>query len=371
MTESDFLFMLLRSELWGTPLKGGTIPTRPFQSLSGLAERQTVNGLMCSSLDSNPVKLAKYDAISVYTTLQDTAALNAKVNGQLKCLCQLLQRHHVSFVVVKGQTLARLYRHADRRIPGDIDFYCDATNFERAKAVIRQEWHVDFEADDDGSQHISFTHDDVLFEMHYSLMSFASRAHQRYFDRLISQCVIAHMPFGDVDVPVLPLRVNVLYTFLHLYHHLVELGVGLRQFCDLAMLCDRLADTGEEERQKLKADLTTLGFYRAFLAVGAVLVDKLGLSERRFPFAISGRDRAYEHFILGIVFKRGNFGAYGRKARVRSGWAYYVETAWLKCGHYLRLFPLSPRENVAALFRILPHKVKQAVRRQSAAAPSA
>ena len=55
---------------------------------------------------------------------------------------------------------------------------------------------------------------------------------------------------------------NVLYTFLHLYHHLVELGVGLRQFSDVAVLLKTHYNL--IDKKKFFAWLDALDFRKAF-----------------------------------------------------------------------------------------------------------
>lgn len=90
-------------------------------------------------------------------------------------------------------------------------------------------------------------------------------------------------------IPILSPTLNLAYTFLHLYHHLIELGVALRQFCDIAVLCYTAAmaeqDQNKErsiDKERLTEILSHLDFQKAFTAIGTILVDDLGLSKNYF-----------------------------------------------------------------------------------------
>ena len=170
---------------------------------------------------------------------------------------------------------------------------------------------------------------------------------------------MSSIEMDGVRIPVLEPTLNLLYTFLHLYHHFIELGVGLRQFCDVAILVRQQ----QFDKDKLKEYLKKLGFTNAFKAIGVVLVDRLGVGQDAFPYVLTDKDRKYEPSIAEIVMKRGNFGMYGRKNAVRSGIAYYWETFQIKFSHYFRFFRLSPKENAARLFFSVPRKMWQAIRR--------
>ena len=360
MNKSEFFFHLLRAELLGERVKGFPVPTEVYHSLLTISDVETVMGMYCSALMNNDFKLGKYDAIEVYTILDDLAARNKHINDELKSLTLLLREHDIQFVVVKGQTLAALYPHPDVRMPGDIDFYCDAGNFEAAKKTLEEAWQVEMNEDEEGEQHLSFTHNEVHFEMHYRLMKFESSSNQKCFDRLLKELPLSSVEIDSVVIPVLEPTLNLLYTFLHLYHHFIELGVGLRQFCDVAILILQKKFNSE----KLLVYLKKLGFTNAFKAIGVILVDRLGVPEEEFPFVLTEKDRKYEPAIAEIVMKRGNFGMYGRKNDVRSGIGYYWETIQIKFSHYFKFFMLSPKENTSRLLFSVPRKVWQAVRRR-------
>lgn len=353
---------LLRAELWGENHPVSELTVRDYGELMQLAHRQTVDGLVCSALTSLNVKLPKEQVFRTIALLGGVERRNQLLNHAVAVVSQLLHKHDVRFLIVKGQTIAALYPHPLTRIGGDVDLYVYPDDFERALKLFVAEWQVDIDEHSkaDG-QHVNFEYKGVEFELHFCLMKFASAANQRIFDRFVAQSPLDKCYIDGVGVPVLDDDLNMVYTFLHLYHHLVELGVGLRQFCDVAVLLYRLH--GRLHPERISSMLTALGFTRAFKAVEAVLTDYLGLAETYLPLPVNARDRLYANDLLNIVFLRGNFGQYGRKTKVRSGWAYYRESFFMKVGQYYKFYRLSPKENRAAVLHSIPRKIKAALNR--------
>jgi hypothetical protein len=354
-----FLLHLVRSALWKEEFASFEMPSNAVRSLFRLAKEQTVEGLVSESLMRNNVRLPKEDAFQVYKINRDVTESNAIINKALSELCVLLTENHVKFVVVKGQTIAALYRVPEMRTPGDIDFYCDEQNFQKAKDVIAKNWHVEYEDDTESEQHVAFSYKDVTFELHFCLMKFASPSNQRKFDAYMKESQWDKISIGDVEVPILSPELNILYTFLHLYHHLIELGVSIRQFCDLAVLADHL----QIRKDLLETMLNDIGFMRAFKTVGCILVDYLGLPKEKFPFQLSRKDRKHIGYMFDIIFEHGNFGMHRRKYEMRSGLGYYMDSFKTKLSHYWHLYKLSPKECRAVLALDVPKKILQAVKR--------
>ena len=365
-TIEELLLGVVRHALWQTPLPSGELAARRFADLMNAAEKQAVVGLVAASLmeHGSGVVLPKRTAARIFMLVRDIGGVNSSVAHSLQSLCHLLEKAQVPFVVVKGQVVGALYPNPSLRLPGDIDFYIPPSAFDAAKNLITDEWKAEYHKDEDGEQHVAFNQDGTLFEMHYNLYKFFNKHNQTTFDNIlaynISNRTVNQIPGVDSGVPVLCQSDNILYTFLHLYHHLVELGCGLRQFCDVAVLLSHF-DATEENVRRLKHNLESLDFMGAFRAIGAVLVDHLGLPEDKFPFPLTAADRKYSGEILSIVFHGGNFGFYGIEEPLRSSKRYYVTAFRRKLSRYHAFYSLAPVETRAMLCYEIPHKVWQAL----------
>jgi hypothetical protein len=117
----------------------------------------------------------------------------------------------------------------------------------------------------------------------------------------------------------------------------VEVGVGLRQFFDLAMLMKEDID-----RDLLMKHLKELGMVRTFRACGYILTEYLGMDAKCLPFEVKNSDRKYGRRMLNVVLYRGNMGHYNK----RNGWSgfgHQMESACIKISHFVKFFWLSPR----------------------------
>ncbi len=315
------------------------------------AERQTVVGVAFDEMCNGGAKFGPDDVFYHVGLNQQIMWWNARVNEVLKELATLLNSHGIRYAVVKGQVAALNYPKPLLRQSGDVDFYCDESNYLRAKELIGKEWGVALNGDETHHHHIEFDYKDVSFELHHSLVKLYQNRKNDYWRELCQQ------PFDQVYVDGVPIStlsptLHALYIFLHLYHHLLELGVGLRQFCDLAMALHR--QHTDIDYDALRRHLRVLGLERAYVACGAILVDGLGLTEQELGATPSAADRRYGKRMLEVTAYRGNFGHFNKTGGFR-GWKHKIESTCIKTAHYLKFAPLAPgfstRWLCAELFR--------------------
>ena len=353
MKPTKILLALLRTALWNTPPLESLQEALDFAPLFELAKQQTVAGIVCGELVRRKFSLQPRDALMAFGFSQRIGQANALLQHELTNLVNVLQEKKQPFFVFKGQTLAALYPHPEERTPGDIDFYCPPQSFDAAVDALQNAWGVKLERPDEDHA-IEFYHGKVLLEMHFDTLDFNTKADRLYWNQLLSDTPTDFIEVNGLKVPTLAPTLNVLYTFLHLYFHLIELGVGLRQFCDVAVLLHALRD--KIDRTALQQHLKILNFTLAFEAIGWILIDKLGLPLEDFPLPISEKAKRYENDILRIVFRGGNFGMQAKHHAVRSGFRYYWETLRIKLHHYRLFYALSPRHIRATLLGGLPRR---------------
>lgn len=348
------ILQLVRGELWGSEVKGTSLPHPVFMAMEQVAEEQAVMPLAMNAVISHGVKLMAKDVAFALTALNQQAENNQKTDAELVALCKLLRSAEIPFFVVKGQTLAALYPHPKYRTTGDIDFYVPPTHFEQAKQLIEQRWQCSVEKDPDDNLHYAFHHGETLFEMHFQLMDFKSRRLLERFNELLAASRTDDVQVQGEAVPTLEPTMNVVYTFLHLYGHFMELGIGLRQLCDLAMLIHHHSENIDYGR--LDEILLSLDVKKAFQAFAAYLTDIIGLQDARLESHLSPEDHRYVQTIDRIVWTRGNFGYHGWKQSSGS-LAFYAETLWRRITNYFVLFRLSPTEIKARTLKSIPEKI--------------
>ena len=351
MKSDTLFFALLRDALWHT---GHDIPTslsdKEGEDVLSLAKQQTLSGLIIDALFRHNVKIPQPMVFESIGLLERIKQNNRQVNGGIARLNGLLAEPGVPYIIVKGQVVATYYPGPLLRQAGDIDFYCDKLYFEKARKLINEEWGINASAGG-SDKHIEFSYKNVIYEGHFSLISLYSRRNNSYWQKILNEDKGVVVNIDGIDVKTLSPTLHALYIFLHLYHHLMELGVGLRQFCDWAMMlhaCQNDIDLGQ-----LHSHLQTLKMEKAYRACGSILVDYLGLPEHEFGYQLTDNDRRYGRKILDVVFYRGNMGHYNKL----SGWKHIIEAIGIKASHFFKFMPLAPSYSCHWLWHEFRRKV--------------
>ena len=356
------LFEILQGELWGTGLSFSQLSHSEFEELMALAGEQTVTGLVGDCLIKNNIKLEREDALSLFAKLKAIEKRNAHVNENLVSFVNFMERKGVDYIIVKGQVAGALYPNPDARMSGDVDLYFVGDNYEKIKGLVEQRLGKQLSKLSDG-KHVEFEVNNVVFELHEKLSRLATRKHQEYWDQMIDHAILEGtdtVTIAGKEIKTLSATYNALYIFVHLFYHMTASGVGLRQLCDWAMVLNRTHpnppclgrefDTAESNNKKsslnredLGGSLLKLGYFKAYKAMGAFLVEYLGLPEEQFPFALDEKDRKWVETIKKNILKRGNFGRSGRKVK-RIGVLHSIETGYLNMVQTLTFYRLAPKE---------------------------
>lgn len=328
-----------------------------WKNLLEFAKKQTIVGLYWQGIQRYGDKVGNKpnedEVMEWMGEYHKIVRRNIKVDYAVVKLAKILQANNISFFVFKGQSVARYYTIPESRTSGDVDF------------LFKKDWNQAIEAisklttitDSHSFRHFDFELEGIPFEMHYHTTVFGSSSTQKYWDDMIDSYfddVLDHVDINEVTIPTLPPTTYAIYLFIHLYHHFLKEGVGLRQFIDWMMLLQAKHD--EIVIQELTAKLEKLGLLRAFKAFGCVLVDKLGMDKSMFPYELNMHDRKYEQDIIKIILRYGNFGKYGRKEN-HSSLFHSLETGSRSIRHLLHFFWLSPQENLLGLPKLISHSL--------------
>lgn len=359
MTKIEFLLMVMRSALWQTPMRQFKFPADKYTSIMKTADKQCVMGLIADGMQRSNTGLEKDSLYHLLKLKQKLAEENSKVNANLHELCSLLDEAQIPFMVVKGQVVGALYPNPALRMAGDIDFYISKDHFDRAIRLISDRWGE--EMDDHNDRHIELQHNGTVMEAHRYLLRFPSKRMREHFDRLVDAYPPEMVAVDGREVPTLMPTLNVLYTFLHLFNHFIQIGVALRQLCDLAVLLHQRR--ASIDRALLSQWLDDFDIANGFRVFGAILIDKMGLPAEDFPYPITDIDRKRSERAFHLIVRHGNWGAYRRKNHDGRSLAFMMERARIRMSNHLLFYRLAPRYNRALLFNALPQKVWNTIRR--------
>ncbi|MDE6636764.1 MAG: nucleotidyltransferase family protein, partial [Muribaculaceae bacterium] len=128
---------------------------------------------------------------------------------------------------------------------------------------------------------------------------------------------------------------DIIFVFLHLYHHFLNGGVGLRHICDWTMLLHRHAgNIDTEELRKLLKDFHLMNGWSLFAPIA---VEHLGLRESECPFYYHKNKKKSDQ-ILSYIIREGNFGRAMQNSSLRPK-GYIAGKAYSFLRHSKKLVP--------------------------------
>lgn len=235
---------------------------------------------------------------------------NMQVHAQHTDLHRLMTEHSIPYVILKGAASARYYPDSQSRTMGDVDFYVAEADFDRALAVCQE---AGFEASGlDHICHVILRKGRVHMEMH--------RLPAGVPDGQVGEIVKGYLSTLREDAAVVssPLVTcccpsdfhHGLIMLMHLQHHLLSEGIGLRHLGDWAVFVNhfREAEFPALFRDKLKA----IGLWKLARLLSLCAVEHLGLPEQSWMLEAAG-DRELARALMADILAGGNFGSKDRQ----------------------------------------------------------
>lgn len=359
----QLLFNILRDALWRDEIQGAKLlPCELSEAeateLVDLVKKQALLGLAIDVLFRNNVKMPRKNVVRCVNLLDLITQQVKRINHGVIELHQMFSQEGIDYSIVKGQVVAAYYPDSRLRHPGDIDYYCDSKNFEKAYQLLKERWGI-IPDEKDAGHHLCFDHGGVTFEGHFALLVPYGKKERAYWNQLLDSDPGGTVTVDGVEIKTLSPTVHTLYIFRHLYNHLLNLGVGLRQFCDLAVMLHYAKE--RIDMDMLRVHLKALGLEKAWRACGVILVDHLGLPEGDLGYTLSAQDRSYAKRILDVVLYNGNMGHYeGTQLRENEEQIGKMKLACIKLFHFMKFAPIAPHFSYDWLW----YQVKRAFARE-------
>lgn len=175
---------------------------------------------------------------------------NVEILLQHQYLHELMTKAGIPYVVLKGAASAYYYPQPQQRMMGDVDFLVAQEDVERASRLLIEEGFTPW--DEAHICHIVFKKEKMHFEMHFEPAGVPDGEEGRlvrgHCTDMIATAATVQNGFVTFRNPE-PFY-HGLIMLLHMQHHLLAEGIGLRHLCDWAVFVDRFSDT--EFRAKLR-----------------------------------------------------------------------------------------------------------------------
>lgn len=212
--------------------------------------------------------------------------------------------------ILKGQGNALLYPDPYMRTPGDIDIWVEGGD-KRVISFVRSISPHEKAC----YHHIEFpSYKGVEVEVHYRpsfLQCFwHNRRLQKYYGMVKEEQFSQRVMLGEQGEIAIPtVEFNLIFQLTHIYAHLMNEGIGLRQLLDYYFV---LLHADMKDVAELQRNLKHIGIWKFAGAIMYIMQEVFGMPVSRL---IVPPNEKYGKFVLNEVLEAGNFGKYDERNR--------------------------------------------------------
>lgn len=279
--ETNALLALLSYELFDRGLDG-SFEDVDFFKVIAFANRHAVTPLLYSGIGKiEGVDPVAFDLVERYA-VRSTVYFDRMAQVQSEII-DLLKGADARCAVLKGMSVAALYRHPEVRTTGDIDILVEERNMDACRDAMVSAGYI-FEGRNE--IHMNFKKGRAAVEIHEKVSSYPDTEKGKFCNSFMSGA-LEHVRIKNIGVhafPVLEDKEQLIALLSHTERHLGASGIGLRQLCDWAIAVSHVdADNADEIIETLK----NCGLYVFACALTGVAEKFLGLSECAWMESVS------------------------------------------------------------------------------------
>ena len=316
-------FELIRAGLWEQGALLLPFRDTDFAEVQRLAEEQSVVGLITAGLEHVTDMTVPKEVLLQFIGLSlQLEHQNKQMNTFIEGLVDRMRMADIYTLLVKGQGIAQCYERPLWRSCGDVDFFLDNENYEKAKRFFIP-LAISVEPERVSAMHLGMTiletfgtsgQDQAgpwVVELHGSLRCGLSKRIDKGLDEIKNDVfhggIVRTWINGGTPVFLLKPDEDAIYVFTHILEHFYKGGIGIRQICDWC----RLLWTYREEidHQLLEKRLRKMGLVSEWKAFGAFTVEYLGMPADAMPlYSAEEKWKKKADRICKFVMEVGNFG---------------------------------------------------------------
>ena len=326
----DKFFQLLRLTI-GSSTDIPLIQKEEWKSIYEIAQKQSLMGVIFDGIQkmSDATKAAG-DSMEMDINLlmnwmwicRQIEKRNHQLDEAVGKVTAWFEKKGFRSCILKGQGNALMYPCQGHRTAGDIDIWVSGKPSEVIQFV-----HSISPKEKATYHHIDFPEiNGIPVEVHYRPCYLQNPLHnfrlQKYFRQSAEEQFLHKGRIGDTEVAIPTTRFNVVHQLVHIYNHLFQEGIGLRQIVDYYFVIEKwymertestfLSTVGLQVTDKaaLQDELKHLGLWDFAGAMMYVLHEALRLSEDKM---IVQKDVERGKLLLEDILKGGNFGQYDKR----------------------------------------------------------
>ena len=309
------IFIELLQVSLGTRAQLSRVPSvQEWEGLFEEAEKQALVGVLTVGLDRLPdaQKPPKLLLLNWIGQALQTEQQNKLTTTVCQKICERLEKDGFTPCVLKGQSNYRYYPEEllNKRSCGDVDVWVqpkEECSTHPVKTVIE---YVQRSFKMNGLCWLHTSHEDecgVPVEIHLRASFLSEPCKNRRFQKHFANVGACRMitEVDGVEIPCMKVDEDVIYQMNHIYRHLIDEGVGLRQVVDYFWLLKAWNEHHERSKEDTMKIVSWLGMKRFAGALMYVLRDVCGMSEDLLLCPASVKDG---QFLMSEILLSGNFG---------------------------------------------------------------
>ena len=214
-----------------------------WKEIYAIAQKQCLVGVLFDGIRKLPaeyVGMKKELLLQWMAESQMLEKTNVRLNDAAIQVSEWFRKKGFRTCILKGQGNALMYPNPNSRTPGDIDIWVEGgdkrvISFVRSISPLEKACY----------HHIEFpSYKGVEVEVHYRpsflLCFWHNRKLQKYYERVKEEQFSHRVMLGEQGEIAIPtVEFNLIFQLTHIYAHLMNEGIGLRQLVDYYyVLCD-------------------------------------------------------------------------------------------------------------------------------------
>ena len=243
LKQQKIFFDFLRFSIGSADEIPSSLKEADWEELYAIAQKQCLVGVLFDGIKKLPaehVGMKKELLLQWMAESQMLEKANVRLNDAAIQVSEWFRKKGFRICILKGQGNALMYPNPYSRTPGDIDIWVEGGD-KRVISFVRSISPHEKAC----YHHIEFpSYKGVEVEVHYRpsflLCFWHNRKLQKYYERVKEEQFSHRMILGEQGEVAIPTaEFNLIFQLTHIYAHLMNEGIGLRQLLDYYyVLCD-------------------------------------------------------------------------------------------------------------------------------------
>lgn len=315
---SNTFFQLLQVAIGKREKLDAVLGQKEWAQLLAMAKKQSLAGMCLTGVERLPQEQSPGEDLIMEWMGEavKTQRRNKKLNETCKKLVDEFNGQGYTTCILKGQSNQVYYPQilGSRRTVGDVDIWLFPKD--NQKSPVKQT--MELLESEDRIVSLAYLHaelkqvDTVAVEAHFRPTFLNEPIHnhrlQKWFRENKTDCIMEGEIADGIAILMLKPVYNIIFQLVHIYRHLLDEGIGLRQLLDYYFLLTGTVKILTSSERKIVADkLTAFGLRRIAGAVMYVLREVFLMDE---AYMIVPANEKYGKQLLNEIMIAGNFGHY-------------------------------------------------------------